>query len=117
MHLILLHRTQVLRGCLKSPILCHAEGSVSPPDDLRYAKRVLSISVYVQNLDSIALRAYAPQTFQFLRFSIDYTQNDNLYLVRLSKHPLRELSIKSNVINKQINALVQDTSSLSHHLC
>jgi hypothetical protein len=48
-----------LRGCLESPILCHAEGSVSPPDDLRYAKRVLSISVYVQNLDSIALRAYA----------------------------------------------------------
>jgi hypothetical protein len=41
-----------LRGCLKSPILCHAEGSVSPPDDLRYARRVLSISVYVQNLDS-----------------------------------------------------------------
>jgi hypothetical protein len=36
---------RALRGCFKSPILCHAEQSVSPPDDLGYAKRVLSISV------------------------------------------------------------------------
>jgi hypothetical protein len=68
------NKTRYLRGCFKSPILCHAERSVSPPDDLRYAKRVLSISVYVQN----------PRFFLLLRS----TQNDKLYPVRLFKHSL-----------------------------
>jgi hypothetical protein len=41
-----------LRGCFKSPILCHAERS--------------EVSQYTsKTLDSIALRAYAPQTFCF----------------------------------------------------
>jgi hypothetical protein len=68
-------KTSLLRGCLKSTL-----GVMLRNEASQYVPKIL---------DSIALRAYAPQTFQFLRFSIDDPQNDNLYLLRLFKHPLR----------------------------
>jgi hypothetical protein len=76
-----------IRGCFKSSILCHAERSVSPPDDLRYAKRVLSISVYVQNP-----RFYSPSGICSANVLLRSTQNDKLYPVRLFKHPLKTLN-------------------------
>jgi hypothetical protein len=110
LHLFVIKMVEKLRGCFKSPILCHAERSVSPPDDLRYAKRVLSISVYVQNP-----RFYSPSGICSANVLLRSTQNDKLYPVRLFKHPLIWNLLYSN--HKSFVKIFLLFSSCSSCLC